>query len=121
MEKFIRTLITGDYKIYLGILIGSILTMIANEFKILTFTNISLLILVLIFIIVSIKVFKLGIVQDFKVQILEIKFNKNMRCLTISLNNPKTLEGKELFEELFKTIKSNEEFKKFGSKKNNNS
>jgi hypothetical protein len=52
-----------------------------------------------------------------QVQILEIKFNRNMRCLTITMNNPKTLEGKELFEEIFKALKLNEEFNKFGNSK----
>jgi hypothetical protein len=40
-----------------------------------------------------------------------------MRCLTITMNNPKTLEGKELFEEIFKALKLNEEFNKFGNSK----
>ena len=48
-------------------------------------------------------------------QILEI--NKNMRCLSITMINEDLLEGKELFQGIYNTIISNDEFRGFGYQK----
>jgi len=119
MLKFIKSVTTGPYNLIIGIFLGSILTMIAIEFKIFIFTNIGWIIsgLSLLYILFYILINKDLLKVEGSVQILEIKFDRSLRCLTITLNNPKTLDGKELFEEIFKTLMLNEEFKKFGNKK----
>jgi len=50
-------------------------------------------------------------------QILEIKTNKNMRCLNITMVNNKLLEGEELFKGIYTTLMSNKEYLNFGYQK----
>jgi hypothetical protein len=103
--------------VIVGIIVGSILTNIFKEYKLITILNIGWVLLALILLIISLRKIYLSTNGETQIQILEIKFNRNMRCLTITMNNSNTLEGRELFEEIFKTIKNNEEFRKFGNKK----
>jgi hypothetical protein len=42
--------------------------------------------------------------------LLEVKPNNNMRCLTLTMENETLLSGEELFKEIYNTIISNEEF-----------
>jgi len=52
------------------------------------------------------------------IKILEIKPNKNLRCLTITMlreqRNDNLLTGEELFKAIYNTIMNNSEFKSFG-------
>jgi len=50
-------------------------------------------------------------------QILEIKTNKNMRCLNITMVNNNLLEGEELFKGIYTTLMSNKDFLNFGYQK----
>src|SRR5882757_1728928 len=52
-----------------------------------------------------------------KLQILEIKHNKNLRSLSVIMNNEKLLEGKDLFKAIYNTVIDNEDFKNFGYQK----
>jgi hypothetical protein len=50
-------------------------------------------------------------------QILEIKTNKNMRCLNITMVNNNLLEGQDLFKGIYTTLMNSKEFLNFGNQK----
>jgi hypothetical protein len=50
-----------------------------------------------------------------------MKYNKNLRLLSITHSNENLLKGEELFKVVYNTIINNEEFKKFGCPMENKS
>lgn len=52
--------------------------------------------------------------QNYLLQILEVNFDRNLRCLKISIVNNHLLEDEELFRGIYNTIFNNDEFIKFG-------
>src|SRR6266403_2157862 len=104
----------NNNKLLIGILIGIMFSTLTIKLQMLLFLNGYLIFLSLI--LIELIIFKNS--TGYKnMNILEVKYDKNMRCLTIVLNNSNLLEGKDLFEAIFTSITSNEIFQNFGNKK----
>lgn len=55
--------------------------------------------------------------SELYLKISEIKYNSSMRSLSIVMSNENLLSGEELFKGIYNTIRSNNEFIKFGFQK----
>jgi hypothetical protein len=116
--KFIQT----NYKFLIGIIIGLLFSKIGG-FKaidlLLEVTQIiiyfSVVLYFLSFTLIEFLIFMN--IEQASLKVLEVKTNKNMRCLTITMDNDNLLEGEELFKGIYNTIMSNDEFIKFGYSK----
>lgn len=93
----------------IGLIIGSALILIPEEYRYLLGLIICPIILMLAFIDLIIMLYK----KSDNLQVLEINQDKNMRCMKIFMVNNNLLEDQNLFRGIYNTIMYLEEFKNF--------
>jgi len=115
--KFIQS----NYKLILGIIIGFLIqtlnvNILYTLFELVQLAGYLLALLYFFnFTLIEFIIFNNSETETLK--ILEIKTNKNMRCLTITMSNDNLLAGEELFKGIYNTIITNKEFIAFGYSK----
>ena len=106
-----------DNKFILGLLIGLSIAFFFSIFnldiKILIALNTFFILLSLSFSIALSDVYRNPILM----KLIEVNQDENMRCLKFSMLNNNYLEGEELFEGIYKTLLSNDQFIEFGFNK----
>ncbi len=115
------TYILSNYKLLIGIFLGILYSNINLGWNQLLIEGLSLIFYfssLLYFIgFVLIELIINSNKEILTLKILEIKSDKNLRSLSIIMNNLNLLEGESLFKAIFHTIMNNEEFKEFGYQK----
>lgn len=111
----------NNYKILIGVIIGFIFSKIEG-FHMIFLLDISkyLLYFLALLYFLSFTLIELLIYHNKELSLLkliEVKTNPNMRCLTLTMENDNLLTGEELFNGIYNTIMSNNEFKSFGFQK----
>lgn len=117
-----KQLLKTNYKIFIGMLIGLVISSSTSLFTIIfALLEISQLLYFLsLLYFISFLLIELLInlnKEESSLQILEVKTDKNMRCLKIIMANNKLLEGEELFKGIYTTIMKNKDFLNFGYQK----
>jgi hypothetical protein len=107
---------------YIYLLIGVIVGLLFSQLEViylLDFSQVLLYFLAVLyffnFTIIEVLIFNNKPIST--LQILEVKTNKNMRCLNITMVNNNLLEGEELFKGIYTTLMNNKEFLNFGNQK----
>jgi hypothetical protein len=118
MNKILKS----NYQIIIGIFIGVLLSYVSDYKNIETLFEPIQLILYTLTLLYFISFTFLELIinsnKDFTgLKIIEIKYDKNMRSISIIMTNENLLSGEELFKAIYNTITSNEEFKSFGYQK----
>lgn len=104
--------------IVLGIIIANIKTIILFELSLELSNMIFYFIALLYFISFALLELLIFINKDInKLEILEIRYDKNIRSLSITMNNENLLAGEDLFKGIYNTVINNKEFKDFGHQK----
>jgi len=118
MLQFIKS----NYKLLIGIMIGIMIPTLQGLSQNILFLEATQLIIfgITFLYFTSFTLLELFIYVNKELQILkvlEVKYNYNMRALSITMNNDNLLDGRELFEAIYNTIMSNDEFINFGFQK----
>lgn len=97
----------------LGLMIGLIIMLLPLEYRLLLVLILCPLLLMLVFIDLII-LFNQG---SYKLKVLEVNQDRNIRCLKIFMVNNNLLEDKNLFRGIYNTIMNLNEFRDFGYEK----
>ena len=117
-------LIKSNYKLIIGVILGIIISRLSSDMWVLS-QNILFSIQysifgVILLYFISFTLLELLIYINKEAQILkvlEIKYNYNMRALSIIMSNENMLDGEELFEAIYNALMNNKEFINFGFQK----
>lgn len=95
---------------------GSVITYTIINYNIFVVITSLYILLAIYFLFLIIYLYNAGY-NNISLNILEIKYDKDLRCLNFTMSNPTGLEGKELFKALYNSLTNNQEYLNFGFKK----
>ena len=101
--------------LFVGLIAGFFLTNISNDLTILALTI--LLVYALEILIIELLIYnnQIKLLSTGVLNVLSIHYNKDMRCLIITMSNDNLLEDEELFRSIYNTFTSIDEYKNFGN------
>ena len=116
-----KTILQPNYKVLIvGILIGFLISQGYNTIVLLLDITLLLIYFIALLYFFSFTLIELLIYHnkdESTLKLLEVKTDNDLRCLTLTMENEYLLTGEELFNGIYNTIMSNEEFKSFGFQK----
>lgn len=101
-----------NYQLYIGLIIGCLISLLPNNLKLVILLNIMIVGLSFGFLELIIYLYKESLTDS--LNILEINYDKNMRCLNITMSNSNMLEGEYLFSAIYNSLINNKEYLNFG-------
>ena len=103
----------SHYIFIIGVLTGSIFSMISNSFKVVILISCYFILLSLFIMEILIYINK----EINSLKVLTVQYDKNLRCLKITMFNNHLLESEALFKAIYNTLMTNDEFKFLGFQK----